>query len=51
MPQQSFQKQLVSLCQAFYCDIGSLMADAQVAENRIKNIRESQSKSGFHEDI
>src|SRR5919197_1657508 len=34
-----------------YCDIGSLMADAQLAENRIKNIRESQLKSGFHEDI
>jgi uncharacterized protein len=39
------------LVPGIYCDIGSLMADAQLAENRIKNIRESQLKSGFHEDI
>ncbi|MFL6401163.1 MAG: PAC2 family protein [Nitrososphaeraceae archaeon] len=44
-------KAISKLVPGIYCDIGSLMADAQVAENRIKNIRESQSKSGFHEDI
>jgi uncharacterized protein len=39
------------LVPGIYCDIGSLMSDAQLAENRIKDIRESQLKSGFHEDI
>jgi len=34
-----------------YCDTGSMIADAQLDENRIKNIRNSQSKSDFHVDI
>jgi predicted ATP-grasp superfamily ATP-dependent carboligase len=35
------------LVPGIYCDIGSLIADAQLDENRIKNIRKSQLKSGF----
>ncbi len=34
-----------------YCDIGSMIADAQLDENRIKKIRNSQSKSDFHVDM
>jgi uncharacterized protein len=39
------------LVPGIYCDIGSLMSNAQLAENRIKDVRESQLKSGFHGDI
>ena len=34
-----------------HCDIGSMIADAQLDENRIKKIRNSQSKSDFHVDM
>ena len=39
------------LVPGIYCDIGSLIADAELDENRIKNIRKSQSKSDFQVDM
>lgn len=39
------------LVPGIYCDIRSLIADAQLDENNIKNIRKSQSKSDFQVDM
>jgi hypothetical protein len=49
---RSYYSEAISkIVPGIYCDIGSLIADAQLDENMIKNIRKSQSKSDFQVDM